>query len=368
MKNLRKWEFVSLCAVLVVGATGLETSSAVAQPQRQPVQDLQLEYLRRNGPEKGPFVAMPVRSLVEVRSEDGALITQNGLYVIRGPDGNVTVFMGPEGVFVVDAQRKELGAPLLAEIDKLRRGRPIRIFVTTNGDAERAGASQLLREAGKQVIGGNVLAQASDYTDTAIHMAHEKVLDRLSGLGSDKAAEEGMWPKETYNAPAYDFYFNGEGVRLLHVPNAHTDGDSMVYFRKSDVIVAGDIWDPTSYPKIDLAHGGSVGGVLDGLNLIIDVAIPGEKQEGGTVIVPSHGRVGDESNVVEYRDMLAIIRDRIKVMADRGMTLDQVKAAKPTFDFDGLYGSTSGPWTTEMFVEAVYEGVKPQRARGRAVR
>jgi cyclase len=161
-------------------------------------------------------------------------------------------------------------------------------------------------------------------------------------------------PTDTYFTDQKDLYFNGEAVQLLYQPHAHTNGDSLVWFRKSDVIAAGDVYVTTTYPFIDVANGGHIQGIIDALNRIIKIAVPEAKQEGGTLIVPGHGRLSDEADVVEFRDMLTIIRDRIADMIDRGMSLRQVKAARPTRDYDGRYGSDAGFWTTEQFVEAVY--------------
>lgn len=148
---------------------------------------------------------------------------------------------------------------------------------------------------------------------------------------------------------------------LLHVPAAHTNGDSIAYFQRADVVVAGDVYVNTTYPVIEVEHGGSFGGVLAGLNRIIQLTIPADWQEGGTMVIPGHGRIADEADVVEYRDMITIIRDRIQDMVKKGMTLEQVKAAKPIFDYDGRYGTTSGPWTTDMFVEAAYRDLSRRR-------
>ena len=275
--------------------------------------------------------------------------------------------LGPDGAIVIDSQRAAQGAALVAELKKITGPTtPIRFFFNTNGDPGHAGASAAVRDAGQQVFGGNMAAQASDLADTAVHMAQENVLNRLSAPGGlTDGMTETVWPKETYASDWYDFYFNGEGVQLIHAPAAHTDGDSLVYFRKSDVVVAGEVWNTLTYPVIDMDHGGTIQGEIDALNKLIDLTIPRDKQEGGTLVVPGRGRIGDEAEIVEYRDMVTIIRDRIKAMADKGMTLEQVKAAKPTFDYDGRYGATSGPLTTDMFISAVYAGVKPQRPQGK---
>jgi len=156
-------------------------------------------------------------------------------------------------------------------------------------------------------------------------------------------------------------YFNGEGIQIIHIPNAHTDGDSFVYFRRSDVLAVGDIFTPQNYPIVDIPHGGNINGIIAGLNRIIEITIPADKQEGGTYVIPGHGRLCDEADVVEYRDMATIIRDRVQDMVKKGMTLEQVRAAKPTRDYDPLYGATTGFWTTDKFVDAVYASLTQKK-------
>jgi len=162
-----------------------------------------------------------------------------------------------------------------------------------------------------------------------------------------------LWPTETYATPEYQL-FNGEGVEVIHEPAAHTDGDSIVFFRRSDVISTGDVFSTFTYPVIDRANGGSMNGIIASLNHLIRLSIPRDKQEGGTYIIPGHGRICDQADVVEYRDMVTIIRDRIESMLKDKMTLDQVKAARPTLDYDGRYGAPTPYWTKEKFIEAVY--------------
>jgi glyoxylase-like metal-dependent hydrolase (beta-lactamase superfamily II) len=163
-------------------------------------------------------------------------------------------------------------------------------------------------------------------------------------------------------------FFNGEGIQLLHEPAAHTDGDTLVHFRGSDVIAAGDVYLTTSYPIIDVQRGGTINGVIDGLNRILDLSVAEFRTEGGTLIIPGHGRISDSADVAYYRDMVTIIRDRIQSMMKKGMTLEQVTAAKPTADYDPRYGSTTPPWTTEMFIEAVYTTLGRQEPAGGPVR
>jgi cyclase len=166
------------------------------------------------------------------------------------------------------------------------------------------------------------------------------------------------WPSETFVGREKEFFFNGEPVMMYHVPAAHTDGDSIVFFRRSDVIATGDVFRTDSYPVIDLDAGGTVQGVIDALNLVLELAVPAHHEEGGTFIVPGHGRICDEFDVLEYRDMVTIVRDRVQAMMKKGLAIDQVKAARPTRDYDPRYGAASGPWTTDRFVEAVYRSLK----------
>ena len=182
--------------------------------------------------------------------------------------------------------------------------------------------------------------------------AQQNVLTQVSAPTGQKAPlPVGAWPTESY--PEWkELFLNNEAIQIFHVPAAHSDGDSLLFFRRSDVVVTGDIFSTISYPVI--GKGGSINGVIAGLNRIIEITIPKDWQEGGTMVIPGHGRICDEADVVEYRDMVTIIRDRIQAMIKRGMTLDRVKAARPTLEYDSRYGSDTSPWTTAMFIEAVY--------------
>jgi glyoxylase-like metal-dependent hydrolase (beta-lactamase superfamily II) len=167
-------------------------------------------------------------------------------------------------------------------------------------------------------------------------------------------------PLNSFFEDSRDFYFNGEAVFLHHIPNAHTNGDVIVYFRGSDVLVAGDIFVTTSYPVIDTKNGGNVEGVITGLNKILDITVPKYLQEGGTYVIPGHGRVCDEADIVDYRDLVVIVRDRIQDLVKQGKTLEQIKAAKPSLDYDGRYGNDKS-WTTAMFTEAIYKNLTEKK-------
>ena len=226
--------------------------------------------------------------------------------------------------------------------------------------------------AGRTFTGGNVAGNIADAGEGAAILAHENVLQRLiePEPGEQKAGPDAQ-PTDTYytDSMKLSHFFNGEGIQLIHQPSAHTDGDSLVWFRGSDVIAAGDIYSTMSYPVIDVKHGGTINGVIDGLNRILDLSVAEFRTEGGTLVIPGHGRLSDSADVAYYRDMVTIIRDRVQAMIAKGMTLDQVKAARPTADYEPRYGASTGPWTTDMFVEAVYVtlggGKKPAPAPAR---
>jgi glyoxylase-like metal-dependent hydrolase (beta-lactamase superfamily II) len=205
-----------------------------------------------------------------------------------------------------------------------------------------------------------VASTIADASEGAAILAHEKVLNRMTqpGPGGQPAPFDAQ-PTDTYYTEGMKLshFFNGEGVQLLHQPAAHSDGDTIVVFRASDVIAAGDVYLTTTYPVIDVERGGTINGVIDSLNRILDLAIPEFRTEGGTLVVPGHGRISDSADVAFYRDMVTIIRDRIQAMVAKGMTLEQVKAARPTADYEPRYGAATGPWTTDMFIEAVFRTV-----------
>ncbi len=282
------------------------------------------------------------------------LPVQGNVYMLVGAGANITVQAGDEGVLVVDTgDSAQLTDEIVAAIRRIS-GKPIRHVINTHVHADHIGANEGIASLGSIVAsfgggGGNVTLEGEDES-RANGVAHENVLHRM--VGED--IPFGAWPTDTYFIAQKELFFNGEAIQIIHAPAAHTDGDSILFFRRSDVIVTGDIFLTTHYPVIDAERGGSIQGVIAALNLILDLAIPAEKQEGGTMVIPGHGRLCDEADVLDYRDMVTIIRDRIQNLIDQGLTLRGVMEARPTMDYDGRFGADTGPWTTQMFIEAVY--------------
>ncbi len=285
------------------------------------------------------------------------LPVQGNVYMIVGAGGNITVQIGDLGVVVVDTGTAAMADKVIAAIRKLSN-KPIQYIVNTHFHADHTGGNEKIRAAGVTITGANVTADIRDARQGAAILAHQNVLDRMSApSGKQSPTSTEAWPTDTYTSGQKELYFNDEPIEIIYQPKAHTDGDSLVFFRHSDVVSTGDIFVTTGYPFIDLANGGSIQGELDALNNILDKAIPKHDEEGGTYIVPGHGRLCDEWEVVEYRDMVTIIRDRVQAMLKKGASLEQVKTSHPTADYDDRYGATSGFWTTDMFVEAVYKSL-----------
>ena len=278
------------------------------------------------------------------------LPAQGNVFMIAGPGGNTAVQVGHEAIVVVDTQTAGVSDELLATIADLS-SKPIRHIINTSADAEHTGGNEAVSRAGTYVRLIDSFDPRGQRTEAGI-VAHVNVLARMSSPTGPEAPAA-AWPSDTYFTGEWALFVNGEALQLIHVPEAHTDGDTMVFFRRSDVISTGDIYNTSRYPRFDAEKGGSLAGVIEGLNRILDIAIAGENQEGGTVVISGHGRLSDETEVANYRDMVTIVRDRVAAMLAAGMTLEQAQAAKPTSDYDGIYDEPN-EWTAAMFVAAVY--------------
>ena len=297
-----------------------------------------------------PFsVAVAATSMVvTAQSELEVLSAQGQVHLLASTSGNTTVQVGPEGALIVDPQPEALSAKVIEAV-RVLTPRPIRHVVLTSGDDRFAAGAASLSKAGRYVrVIDSIDPRGFDARASII--AHLNVLNRMTAA----KVPSDSWPTDTYFTDEWPLFSNGEAVQLLHVPAAHSDSDTIVFFRRSDVVSTGAIYDTTAYPRFDPDRGGSIDGVVEGLNRVLDITVAGESQEGGTVVIPGRGRLSDETDVANYRDMVTIVRDRIRDLIARGKSLDEVRRAKPTADYDGLYANHGGAWTNEMFIEAIY--------------
>ena len=288
------------------------------------------------------------------------LPVQAGTYLIAGDGANITLLVVDEGALLVDSGAGGKTEQVIRVVRELTK-RPIHYLINTSVDGDHTGGNQAISKAGIN-LAVNAPGNSGLPLAEAPIIAREPVLLRMSvPTGERSNIPFGAWPTSTFFGAKKTMAFGGEPIELIAVPSAHTDGDAIVFFRRADVISAGDVFSTDRYPVVDRNRGGSIAGVIDGLNRLIDLTIPRFNQQGGTLVVPGHGRICNEADVVEYRDMVTIVRDRIRTMVDNGLTIDQVKAARPTRDYDGVYGADAGPWTTAMFIETVFRELSASR-------
>jgi cyclase len=280
-------------------------------------------------------------------------------YMIAGAGANIGFQVGADGVVVVDSGSAASADAVVAAIKKITT-QPIRYVINTSADPDHVGGNVIVAKAGQTLFTGNGGAGlATNFLGGgASILSAEQVLTRMSGpSGKPSPFPIDAWPTETFNQPRKYMYLNGEGIEVFHQPAAHTDGDAIVFFRRSDVVMAGDVFDTRAFPVIDVAKGGGINGEIAALQKLVDTAIPSVpivSREEGTLVVPGHGRICDQLDVVDYRDMVTIIRDRVRDLMKQGLTLEQIKAASPARGYTRRYGSDTGSWTTNDFVEAVY--------------
>ncbi len=318
-----------------------------------------------------------------LRAQDIRVLPVSGnIYVLVGGGANIVASVGKDGVLLVDTGITSMSDKIIAKVQELSRHvtaspipqkscvgivqgcawwnssgflattaapampRPIVGIINTSFDSDHTGGNAAIAAIGRSHIG--VAAQE------AWIMSHESAPPR-QGL------PPGGLPTETYSGAYKKLnFFNGEGVVIWHQPVAHTAGDSIVQFRESEVLATGDVFNMAGYPVIDIGKGGNVQGIIDVLNWILDTAVVEHMMEGGTMIIPGHGRIADSADVAYYRDMVTIIRDRVREMIRRGMTLQQIQAAKLTRDYDPRFDRNPA-WTSQMFIEAVYRSLNARR-------
>ena len=289
----------------------------------------------------------------EIVKVDGIEIlhVQRGVYMLAGGGANVTVQVGDEGVTLVDSGAPGQGEKIVAAVRHLTK-KPLRYLVNTSADPDSVGGNAAIVKAAGGTSGPANGGGAAN--SGVLVISHENALNRMmKGTPAFPAMTGDALPASSFFTPRKDFFANGEAVLILHQPKAHSDGNVLAFFRGSDVISTGDIFRTDGYPVIDTAKGGTLQGELDALNTILDITVPERNQIGGTRVIPGHGRICNEADVLEYRDMLTIIRDRVRSMVRKNMTLEQVKAARPTLEYDGIYG-TRKEWTGAMLIETAY--------------
>ena len=297
---------------------------------------------------------MPQGGQTSIAAPGGLEVLQlrPNFFMIAGGGGNIGVQVGDDGVVVVDAGSSAKAADVVAAIQKITP-RPIRYIIDTSADPDHVGGNETISKAGQTLFTapGSIGLPGNFLGGVASILSAEKVLTRMSApTGQASPFPAGALPTETFDHARKYMFLNGEGIEVLHQPAAHTDGDVVVFFRRSDVVVAGDILDTTRFPVIDVAKGGTIEGEIAALNKLVELAIPSVpivSREAGTIVIPGHGRLCDQLDIVEYRDMVSIIRDRVRDLKDAGRTLDQVKAASPARGYTRRYGSDSGSWTTD---------------------
>jgi len=302
-----------------------------------------------------PKLTAPAPGQIEI------LPVQGHVYMLAGAGGNITVQAGEQGVLIVDTGIASMSDKVIAAIATLSHGKPLRYIINTTEREDHTGGNEKIAATGEIVPfrEPNYAAGPQGALDThrASVISSLPVFHRMAAAtGQTPPRPEGAWPDNTYSTPQKRLFFNDEPVVIMHL-TANTDGNSIVLFRKSDVVSTGDLFDLTGYPLIDLKAGGSIQAMVDSLNRLIDITVPEANAAGGTLVVPGHGRISDHADVVYYRDMVSIIRDRIQDMIRQKMTLAQVKAARPTREYDARYGKQTGAWTTDMFVEAAYQSL-----------
>jgi glyoxylase-like metal-dependent hydrolase (beta-lactamase superfamily II) len=281
----------------------------------------------------------------------GLLHVQRSVHMLVVGGVNIAVQVGDDGVLLVDTATAAVAPQVIAAIRTIS-DRPIHTIINTHVHADHTGGNDAI-----------VKQRGTGAAQAVRAIAHQSVQERMSAAPASESsggfrlnAVITLPINNTYDTASKDFFLNGEPVIIYHAPKAHTDGDSLVHFRTSDVLAVGDVFSPDRYPLIDLAMGGSVQGLIAALNHILEITVPARFQEGGTYVIPGHGRLSDEADVVEYRDMVTIIRDRVQDLINKKLTLAQVKTARPSRDYDTEYDGAGGA-TPDAFVEAIYRSL-----------
>jgi glyoxylase-like metal-dependent hydrolase (beta-lactamase superfamily II) len=331
---------VALVALIALAAP------AAAQHQRPPAP-----------PDRLPQPAQqPLRA--PAPGQVGVLPVQGNIYLLNLGDVNIVAQVGMDGILLVDSGPADWSERIITTLRDRFPGRPVRIIINTHMHPDHTGGNAAIAKAMAPAGGGGGGGGAVRI------IAHENTMNRMQGVADgEKELPQEMLPTSTFFTRKKEIYFNGEPIEILFQPDAHTDGDLMVFFRSSDVIATGDLFSTATYPVLDEKRGATLQGHLDALNRMLDITVPRFNQQGGTLVIPGHGRLCNESDVDDYRNWMTIVRDRVQELIKNGRTLTQVKAARPTLDFDGVFISKT--WTTDQFIEAVFRDLSKAGAPAR---
>jgi len=269
---------------------------------------------------------------VEIKTEKIA----DGIYVLTGYGGNMGLGVGEDAVFLIDDQFAPLTPKILAAIGAITR-QPVKFLLNTHWHFDHVGGNENLGATGSLIV------------------AHENVRRRMSadqfiaGVKDQiKASPKVALPVVTF-ADSLSFHLNGDEIYGFHVANAHTDGDTIVVFRKANVVHMGDVFFGDAYPFIDLSSGGSINGTIAACDRVLAMI------DDRTKVIRGHGPVSDKAGLAAYRDMLAAIRDRVQAQVRAGKSLEETIASNPTAQFDEVWGK--GYFKPAKFVETVYRSL-----------
>ncbi len=355
----------ALVALALVSRTGAQQPTVQVSPVAPQIPQPYFhsaEDTWKTGVKPEDIKAGVIPDLRKLRDKLVVIPVHGNMWMIGGAGGNIAVQVSDQGILLVDAGAEAAADKVIAELQQWKP-RYLRWIINTSADLDHTGGNEKIarsittEQALANAGGPNTAAAFGGFQGASAGadiMAFENVLNRMSApTGQTAARSIGAWPTDTFFTPRRNFWYGGEPIELHHVPAAHTDGDIMLFFRKSDVIVTGNVLPGDSFPLIDADKGGSITGVLAGLNQVVATAVPEYNQQGGTRIITGNGRIYNQTDAVEYRDTVTIVRDRIAAMVKKGATLDQVKAAKVTLEYDAQYGKLP-TWTSDMFITEIF--------------
>ena len=305
-----------------------------------------------------------VRAGGVLQAQDGgleAVKVRKNFYMIAGAGGNIGVQLGSDGIVLVNAGGPNTSDKVLAALKTLT-DLPIRYIINADAGTDFVAGNEKLARAGYTIF-TNALGGGAGLPNGggASILSHDSVLREMSKV--KPAYPSGALPNEAFFTPRKAIRMNDEGIEIFYQPSAHTSADSFVLFRASDVVVAGDVMDTTRFPAIDVAAGGSIAGEIAALNRLIDLTIaptPYIYKDVGTYVIPGHGRVSEQMEVVDYRDMVVLVRDNVADLIKQGKTLDQIKAARPALPYETRYGAQAG--VTGAFIESIYKSLQAKKS------